>query len=160
MVKPTKVCPKGGFKSMKALPVIIIISMLFAGVMAASAVGNILDLSTQGKKPQMEVVKLPRLTPYIPTYPVIDNTTPSGIVPLMLSTLGRKSALPVYEPRSLSGIRPITVTPSFSIKNGNVNTPGQITVFTLPHAIKPQRGDNASPAPTVYTPPIAIFGGA
>jgi hypothetical protein len=49
------------------------------------------------------------------------------------------------------GANPVTITPSFAIKNTNITTEAG-TVFTLPQAI--------SAGPSVYTLPIAIFGGS
>jgi hypothetical protein len=68
---------------------------------------------------------------------------------LDLSTLGKKTKS--VAATEIKGATPVTVTPMFSVKNKNVTTEAS-TVFTMPQAVS----SNA----TVYTPPIAIFGGA
>jgi hypothetical protein len=69
---------------------------------------------------------------------------------LDLSTLGKKYNMSMTA-TMIRGPNPITVTPMFSVMNLNMTGEAN-TVFTLPQAIAAN--------PQVYTPPIAIFGGA
>lgn len=131
------------------LSVFAVIAILAGTAFMASA-ADVLDLSTLNKKPVMDVVQLPRLSPTLPTSPA---TTLGGNVNtnvLDLSTLGRKAALNITA-TNIRGATPITVTPMFAVKNGNASNQAG-SVYTLPQAI--------SSGTTVYTPPIAVFGGA
>jgi hypothetical protein len=137
---------------MKAILIVSVVLMLFAGVMAAAAAEGVLDLSTLGKKPVLEPIALPKLTPTMPTNyetTYLGSQTAKGIVDL--STLGKKSQMPNVAATFIKGPTPITITPSFAIRNNNVTSFAN-TIITLPQAI--------SANTTVYTPPIAIFGGA
>ncbi|MDM7940362.1 MAG: hypothetical protein QUS07_08475 [Methanothrix sp.] len=132
---------------MKLILTIFVVLVLLAGV--SNAVG-VLDLSTLNKNTTKQTIALPQVSPTMPT---IAPTTLGGNVEsnvLDLSTLGKKVQSKVSA-TLIKGPTPITVTPMFSVKNTNVTTEAG-TVFTLPQAI--------SANPTVYTPPIAIFGGA
>jgi hypothetical protein len=140
---------------MKAKITIIILSLLFTGIMVEAQTVN--DLSTLGKKPDREIANLPRLTPYMPS--LFMGETRSGVTPVELSTLGKKNLMPRIEPRMLGSSIPITVTPSFSIRNQNL-TAGANTVYTMPQALASSQINYLNPNVTVYTPPIAIFGGA
>ncbi len=129
---------------------IFVVSALLAGTAIMANAADVLDLSTLNKKPEMDVVQLPRLSPTLPTTPA---TTLGGDVNgnvLDLSTLGKKAALNVTA-TNIRGASPITVTPMFAVKNGNASNQAG-SVYTLPQAI--------SSGTIVYTPPIAIFGGA
>jgi hypothetical protein len=135
---------------MKAILTLTVVSMLFAGVMAAAAADGVLDLSTLNKKP-VSIVALPRLTPTMPTnYTTnyLGSQTAKGV--LDLSTLGKKYTTTVAT-TVIKGPTPITVTPSFTIRNNNVTSIAN-DIITQPQAI--------SANTTIYTPPIAIFGGA
>jgi len=137
---------------MKVILIVSFVLMLFAGVMAATAAEGVLDLSTLGKMPGLEPVVLPKLTPTMPasydtTY--LGSQTAKGV--LDLSTLGKKAQTPTVAATFIKGATPITVTPSFSIRNNNVTSLAN-TIITQPQAI--------SANAIVYTPPIAIFGGA
>jgi len=134
---------------MKVYIIVIVISMLLLGTMAAVAV-NVNDLSTIGKKPVIEPISLPRLTSFTPTY-ISPNASPSGMAPIELSTLLRKQTASSVPPRALGSATPITVTPGFSIRNANVTGLAN-SVITPSQAIRA----NA----TVITPTFAIFGGA
>jgi len=68
-----------------------------------------------------------------------------------LSTLGKK-AVSTVPATALMGATPITITPMFAVRNANTSNLAGSTVFTLPQAV--------SSGNSVYTPPIAIFGGA
>jgi len=132
---------------MKLILTIFVVLVLLAGV--SNAVG-VLDLSTLNKNTTKQTIALPQVSPTMPT---IAPTNLGGNVEsnvLDLSTLGKKVQSKVSA-TLIKGPTPITVTPMFSVKNTNVTTEAG-TVFTLPQAI--------SANPTVYTPPIAIFGGA
>jgi len=135
---------------MKVILTISVVLMLLAGAMAAAGADGVIDLSTLGKQ-SSEPVSLPRLTTTMPTnYPAnyLGSQTSKPVIDL--STLGKAKATSVAGVE-LKGATPITVTPSFSIKNANITTEAN-TIFTLPHAI--------SANTTLYTPPFAIFGGA
>jgi hypothetical protein len=135
---------------MKAILSALVVLILFASIIVVSGQGPI-DLSTLRSKPVMEPVKLPRLSPALPTYPPtalggnLDKTV------IDLSTLSKKLMIPAVPATLISGPTPITVTPSFAIRNTNI-TGTSNTIFTLPQAI--------SANATVYTPAFAIFGGA
>ena len=129
---------------------VLVVSVLLAGTAIMANAADVLDLSTLNKKPEMDVVQLPRLSPTLPTTPA---TTLGGNVNgnvLDLSTLGKKVALNVTA-TNIRGASPITVTPMFAVKNENAGNQAG-SVYTLPQAI--------SSGTIVYTPPIAIFGGA
>ena len=129
---------------------IFVVSVLLAGTAIMANAADVLDLSTLNKKPVMDVVQLPRLSPTLPTTPA---TTLGGNVNgnvLDPSTLGKKAALNVTA-TNIMGASPITVTPMFAVKNENAGNQAG-SVYTLPQAI--------SSGTIVYTPPIAIFGGA
>jgi len=132
---------------MKLILTVFIVTVLLAG--AASA-AEVKELSTLGNKASVEAVTLPKVSPTMPT---IAPTSLGGNVKTAvndLSTLGRKATLNV-SPATIKGASPVTITPMFAVKNTNsTNLAG--SVITLPQAISA----NAS----VYTPPIAIFGGA
>jgi len=135
---------------MKLILTLFVVTVLLASVAVTASAADVLDLSTLGKKPSMEAVSLPRLSPTMPT---IAPTTLGGNLKsnvLDLSTLGKKALLNVST-TMIKGASPVTITPMFSVKNGNVTNQAG-SVITLPQAI--------SAAPSVYTPPIAIFGGA
>ena len=136
---------------MKLILTIFVVSVLLAGVMAMASAQDVLDLSTLNKKPHLQPVNLPQLSPTMPTTPA---TALGGNVKgevLDLSTLGKKkTSVPAT---IIQGATAITVTPNFAITRNETTLTGEAnTVFTLPQAISA----NAS----VYTPPIAIFGGA
>lgn len=130
---------------MRLILTLFVVSVLVAAASAA----EVLDLSTLGKKPDLEVVSLPQVSPTMPTI-APTSLGGAGRDAVDLSTLGKKvqTSLPATQ---IKGSSPITVTPMFAIRNSNITTVAS-TVFTLPQAISA----NAS----VYTPPIAIFGGA
>ena len=135
---------------MKLMLTVFVVTVLLASVAVTASAADVLDLSTLGKKPSIEAVSLPRLSPTMPT---IAPTSLGGSLKsnvLDLSTLGRKAQLDVTA-AMIKGASPVTITPMFAIKNGNATNQAG-SVYTLPQAISA----NAS----VYTPPIAIFGGA
>ncbi len=136
---------------MKAILTLSVVLMLFAGVMAAEAADGVLDLSTLNKKP-VSTMTLPQLTPTMPTnYTTnyLGSQTAKGV--LDLSTLGKKKTTPTVAATVIKGPTPITFTPSFTIRNNNVTSIAN-DIITQPQAI--------SANTTIYTPPIAIFGGA
>jgi hypothetical protein len=133
---------------MKAFLMIIVVTMLL-GLVAAGAEG-VLDLSTLGKS-SADTLGIPATsssTSNIPVTMLGEKTTPQV---LDLSTLGKKTVESTTPPVTITAPSPITFTPMFAIMNQNVTSEAN-TVFTLPQAI--------SPNATVYTPPIAIFGGS
>jgi hypothetical protein len=135
---------------MKLILTLFVVTVLLASVAVTASAADVLDLSTLGKKPNIEAVSLPRLSPTMPTIaPTALGGNLNGNV-LDLSTLGKKALLNVNA-TVIKGAAPITVTPMFAVKNTNVTNQAG-SVFTLPQAI--------SATPSVYTPPIAIFGGA
>lgn len=125
---------------MKILLTIIVASMLFAGVLAAAGAEGVIDLSTLGKT---------TTTVSGPATHLGENSTPQV---LDLSTLGKANSGLTTPPVMIKGPSPITITPMFSIMNQNTTPSEANTVFTLPQAV--------AASTTVYTPPIAIFGGA
>ena len=135
---------------MRLILSVFVVSVLLLGTAIMANAADVLDLSTLNKKPDMDVVQLPSLSPTLPTTPA---TTLGGDVSsnvLDLSTLGKKAALNVTA-TNIRGASPITVTPMFAVKNGNASSQAG-SVYTLPQAI--------SSGTIVYTTPIAIFGGA
>jgi hypothetical protein len=128
----------------------LVVSILFAIIMVVSGQGPV-DLSTLGSKPVMEPVKLPMLSPTMPTIPPTALSVNLNRAVIDLSTLSQKSMMPAMPAMVIKGPTPITVTPSFAIRNTNITGTAN-TVFTLPQAI--------SANATVYTPAFAIFGGA
>ncbi len=135
---------------MKLILTIFVITVLLAGVIATASAADVLDLSTLGKKTSIPAISLPQVSPNMPT---IAPTALGGNVKrnvLDLSTLGKKASLNIAA-TVIKGPTPITVTPMFATRNGNASNQAG-AVYTLPQAISA----NAS----VYTPPIAIFGGA
>jgi hypothetical protein len=93
--------------------------------------------------------------------PMVSATIPTGSASslggntnadvLDLSTLGKNSLKPIMTATMIKGATPVTITPSFAVRNLNITAEAN-TVFTLPQAV----AANAS----VYTPPIAIYGGS
>jgi hypothetical protein len=135
---------------MRLVLAVLVVSALLACTLATASAADVVDLSTLGKKPTIQPVALPMLSPTMPTIPpiLLGGTAKPGMVDL--STLGKKLE-PSMPTTVIKGPKPITVTPSFSIRNMNITSLAN-TVFTMPEAI--------SANPTVWTPPIAIFGGA
>ncbi len=135
---------------MKLILTIFVITVLLAGVIATASAADVLDLSTLGKKTSIPAISLPQVSPNMPT---IAPTALGGNVKsnvLDLSTLGKKTS-PNVAATVIKGPVPVTITPMFAVKNADVTNQAG-AVYTLPQAISA----NAS----VYTPPIAIFGGA
>ncbi len=158
---------------MKSILTVFVVTILLACVSVTASAADALDLSTLSNKPSIEAVSLPKVSPTMPamaptsqpkieavflpkTLPAMPTMAPThlgGSLELNvsdLSTLGKNAQLDAAA-TMIKGPSPVTVTPMFAIKNGNVaNQAG--SVFTLPQAI--------SANIIVYTPPIAIFGGA
>ena len=135
---------------MKLIFTVFAVCVLLAGVVASASAADVLDLSTIGKSTSQNVVALPKVSPNMPTIAptALGGQTEKSV--LDLSTLGKKAESNVAA-TLIKGASAITVTPMFAVKNANAsNVAGSIV--TLPVAV----AANA----TVYTPPIAIFGGA
>jgi len=135
---------------MKLILTIFVITVLLAGVIATASAADVLDLSTLGKKASIPAISLPQVSANMPT---IAPTALGGNVKSNvqdLSTLGKKASLNIAA-TVIKGPAPVTITPMFATRNSNASNQAG-SVFTLPQAISA----NAS----VYTPPIAIFGGA
>ena len=132
------------------MKLILIVSVLLAGVLASASAADVLDLSTLNKKPSLQAVALPQLTATMPTTPPTALGGKVNKEVVNLSTLGKKTQTRA-DATMIRGSNPITFTPMFAVKNANVTNQAG-TVFTLPQAI--------SAHPRVFTPPIAIFGGA
>jgi len=132
------------------MKLILIVSVLLAGVLASASAADVLDLSTLNKKPSLQTIALPQLSATMPTIPptALGGKVSKEVV--NLSTLGKKTQT-LANAAMIRGSNPITFTPMFAVKNANVTNQAG-TVFTLPQAI--------SANPRVVTPPIAIFGGA
>jgi hypothetical protein len=135
---------------MKLVLTIFIVTVLLASVAVTANAADVLDLSTLDKKPSLETVSLPRISPTMPTIAPTALGEGSKVNVLDLSTLGKKAQTSASA-TMIKGASPVTITPMFAVKNGNATSQAG-SVFTLPQAIS----SNAS----VYTPPIAIFGGA
>jgi len=135
---------------MKLILTVFVITVLLACAAVTASAADVLDLSTLGKKPSIEAVSLPQLSPTMPTIAptALGGNLKSNV--LDLSTLGKKTQLDAAA-TMIKGASPVTITPMFAVKNTNL-TNQAATVFTLPQAI--------SASASVYTPPIAIFGGA
>jgi hypothetical protein len=137
---------------MKLILTVFVVLVLLAGILATASAEGVLDLSTLNKKQAaaMQPIVLPQLTPMMPTIPPTALGGQSNSNAIDLSTLGKKYSTTMAA-TMIRGPNPITVTPMFSVMN--INMTGQAnTVFTLPQAVAAN--------PQVYTPPIAIFGGA
>lgn len=135
---------------MRLILTVFVISVLLASVMVTASAAGVLELSTLNKKPAQQVMSLPQVSPTMPTIP---PTALGGGVNTQvadLSTLGKKASSTIPA-TMISGANPVTITPSIAVKNTNITSEAG-TIFTLPLAI--------SANATVYTPPIAIFGGA
>ncbi|MFZ3148455.1 MAG: hypothetical protein WA137_05380 [Methanothrix sp.] len=135
---------------MKLILTLFVVTVLLASVAITASAADVLDLSTLGKKPSIEPVSLPRLSPTMPTIAATSLGGNQDSDVLDLSTLGKKALLNVST-STIKGASPVTITPMFAVKNTNVTNQAG-SVYTLPLAI--------SATPSVYTPPIAIFGGA
>jgi hypothetical protein len=136
---------------MKLILTVFVVLVLLAGVLATASGEGLLDLSTLNKKQAaMQPVVLPQLTPAMPTVPPTALGFQSNSNAIDLSTLGKKYNASMTA-TMIRGPNPITVTPMFSVMNANITGEAN-TVFTLPQAVAAN--------PQVYTPPIAIFGGA
>jgi hypothetical protein len=135
---------------MKLILTLFVVTVILASVAVTASAADVLDLSTLGKKPATEAVSLPRLSPTMPTIAPTALGGKQNSNVLDLSTLGKKAQANANV-SMIKGATPVTVTPMFAVKNGNVTNQAG-SVFTLPQAI--------SATPSVYTPPIAIFGGA
>ena len=135
---------------MKLILTVFVVTVLLASTAVTASAADVIALSTLGNKPSVEAVSLPQVSPTMPTIaptPLGDNLT-SNV--LDLSTLGKKAQLDTTA-TVIKGASPVTITPMFAVKNADVTNQAG-TVFTLPQAI--------SASASVYTPPIAIFGGA
>lgn len=76
---------------MKLILTLFVVTVLLASVAVTASAADVLDLSTLGKKPSIEAVSLPRLSPTMPT---IAPTALGGKLNsdvLDLSTLGKKA---------------------------------------------------------------------
>ncbi|MCK9565213.1 MAG: hypothetical protein M0Q43_04090 [Methanothrix sp.] len=135
---------------MKLILTLFVVTVLLASVAVTASAADVLDLSTLGKKPSIEPVSLPRLSPTMPTIAATSLGSNQNSDVLDLSTLGKKALLNVST-SMIKGASPVTITPMFAVKNTNVTNQAG-SVYTLPLAI--------SATPSVYTSPIAIFGGA
>jgi hypothetical protein len=131
---------------MKLILTVFVVLAILAGVLATASAEDVLDLSTLGKSTAQT---LPQLSPAMPTTAALTLGGDAKTDVIDLSTLGKKFTSSVNS-TLIKGSNAVTVTPMFSIRNTNITTEAN-TVFTLPQAV----GSNS-----VYTPPIAIFGGA
>src|SRR5512137_2730064 len=102
---------------MKLILTLFVVMVLLASVAVTASAADVLDLSTLGKKPSIEAVSLPRLSPTMPT---IAPTTLGGKLNsdvLDLSTLGKKAQANANV-SMIKGASPVTITPMFAVKNG------------------------------------------
>lgn len=135
---------------MRLILTLFVVTVLLASVAVTASAADVLELSTLGKKTTVEAVTLPRLSPTMPTIAPTALGGKLNTEVLDLSTLGRKAQVNANV-SMIKGATPVTVTPMFSVKNGNATSQAG-SVFTLPQAVAAN--------PSVYTAPIAIFGGA
>jgi hypothetical protein len=135
---------------MKLILSVLVVTALLASTVLTVSAADILDLSTLNKKPSIEPLSLPRVSPNMPTSAAtaLGGNVKSDV--LDLSTLGKKAQLNLTT-TMIKGASAITVTPMFAVKNEKADNQAG-SVYTLPQAI--------SSGTIVYTPPIAIFGGA
>jgi len=135
---------------MKLILSVLAVAVLLACTTFTVSAADVLDLSTLDKKPSIEPVSLPRVSPNMPTSPATAlGGNLKGDV-LDLSTLGKKTQSNANA-TMIKGATPIVVTPMFAVKNPDADNQAG-AVYTFPQAI--------SASTIVYTPPIAIFGGA
>ena len=130
---------------MKTILIITVVLMLFAGVITAAAADGVLDLSTLNKNPVSTIV-LPQSTPTI-NYAAanyLGSKTTKEV--LDLSTMGKKFTSTVAA-TLIKGPAPVTITPSFTIRNSNVTSVAN-DIITQPLAVTKNT--------TLYTLPIAI----
>ncbi len=135
---------------MKLILTVFVVSAILASVLATASAEGVLDLSTLGKNTAQQAMALPQVSPAMPTTAPVTLGGKARTDVLDLSTLGKKQLTPSVAGTVIKGSNPVTVTPMFAIRNTNITTVAN-TVYTLPQAV----GSNG-----VYTPPIAIFGGA
>lgn len=77
-----------------------------------------------------------------------------------LSTLGKKKAMPTIEPVVLGASNPITYTPSFALGGSNITAVGGFAIYTPSIALSGVNINYSSRKVTVFTPAIALYGGA
>ena len=77
-----------------------------------------------------------------------------------LSTLGKERYTSGIEPVDLSGITPITYTPSFAISRSTLTEVSSYSVYTPSFAVYRPTISYSQRQVTIFTPPIALFGGA
>jgi hypothetical protein len=135
---------------MKLILTVFVVSAILAGVLATASAEGVLDLSTLSKNTAQQATALPQVSPAMPTTAAVTLGGNVNTNALDLSTLGKKQLTPSVPATVIKGSNPVTITPMFSIRNTNITSVAD-TVYTLPQAV----GSNG-----VYTPPIAIFGGA
>lgn len=135
---------------MKLILTVIVVLAILASVLATANAEGVLDLSTLGKNTGQQATALPQVSPAMPTTAAVTLGGNEKTDVIDLSTLGKKQLTPSVNATVIKGSNHVTVTPMFSIRNANITTMAN-TVYTLPQAVGSNR---------VYTPPIAIFGGA
>ncbi|ABK15002.1 MAG: hypothetical protein H5T42_08275 [Methanothrix sp.] len=129
--------------------ILLAVLLMLVSICMAGAI-DVIHLSTLD---ETEAVSLPMISQYTPA---ISNVSPDVV---QLSTLGKKIQRSTVEPKELSAAKPVTITPSFAIMNANI-TAGTNTIITMPQALSGAQINYLRPNVTVWTPPIAIFGGA
>ena len=136
---------------MKLIIAVFAVSIFLAGALATASAAGVIELSTLNKSATLPTIALPQVSAGMPTIlPTALGGKVNNKEVIDLSTLGKKPQQSA-QATLIKGSNPITITPMFAIKNANATAQAP-TVFTLPQAI--------SANATVYTPPIAIFGGA
>jgi hypothetical protein len=135
---------------MKLILTVFVVLAILASVLATASAEGVLDLSTLNKNTALQATTLPQVSPAMPTTAPVTLGGNERTDVIDLSTLGKKQLTPSVAATVIKGSNPVTVTPMFSIRNTNITTAAN-TVYTLPQAV----GGNI-----VFTPPIAIFGGA
>ncbi|VVB64195.1 Uncharacterised protein [uncultured archaeon] len=130
---------------MKTILTITVVLVLFAGVMTAAAADGVLDLSTLNKNP-VSTIALPQSTSTVDYAAAnyLGSKTTKEV--LDLSTMGKKVTSTVAA-TLIKGPTPVTVTPSFTIRNNN-GTSVANDIITQPQAVTKNT--------TLFTLPIAI----
>jgi hypothetical protein len=130
---------------MKTILTITVVLVLFAGVITAAAADGVLDLSTLNKNPVSTIV-LPQSTSTVDYAAAnyLGSKTTKEV--LDLSTMGKKVTSTVAA-TLIKGPTPVTITPSFTIRNNN-GTSVANDIITQPQAVTKNT--------TLFTLPIAI----
>ena len=78
---------------MKSILTIFAASAFLLGIMAAASAADVIELSTLGKKPQVDAISLPQLSPSMPTIApaALGSNITSNAMDLSTLEIGRAS---------------------------------------------------------------------